>query len=79
MRFIDSNRFLLSSQESLAKNYPKDKFKAAQKCFADLTKLMLMKGVYPYGRCRWSHQLEKKQPKEELFNRLSGEHISEED
>lgn len=47
MRFIDSNRFLLASLETLAKNLPKDKFKATQQCFEDRTELMIRKESIP--------------------------------
>ncbi|VDI33807.1 Hypothetical predicted protein [Mytilus galloprovincialis] len=81
MRFIDSMRFLLSSIENLAKNLTKDKFKATQKCFGDHTELMIRKGVYPYDYVDSPTKLEETQlpPKEAFFNKLSGEHISDED
>lgn len=81
MRFNDSMRFLLSSIENLAKKLTQDKFKATQKCFDDHTELMIRKGIYRYDYVDSPSKLEKTQLpyKEAFYNKLSGDHISNED
>ena len=63
------------------KHLPRDKLNATQQCFGEKTELMLRKGAYPYDYIDGPKKLEEKQPpaKEEFFNKLSLEHISDED
>ena len=81
LTFIDSFQFMSSSLEKLVGNLPKESFKYTSEVFkGNNLDMMIRKGVYPYDYMdsfdKFNEQLP---PKEEFYNILNNEHISNED
>lgn len=86
LRFLDSLQFLNSSLSDLADNLAKDgeiHFKCMSDCFQnpEVLSLLLRKGVFPYDYVNNIDKLEELQlpSQEDFYNKLSKEHISDED
>ena len=82
LRFIDSYQFMPDSLEKLAKKLRIEDFKhTASHSPQDKLHLLLRKGIFPYSYWDSSKQFyEKKLPaKEEFYNRLTEEHVTDEE
>ena len=86
LRFIDSLQFLNSSLQTLTENLAdegEEKFKYLWKSFPDpnMFSLLIRKGVFPYDYVDTMEKLEERKlpSKEDFFNRLTQENISDED
>lgn len=83
MRFIDSFKFLSTSLENLANNLSDNQFQETVKHFPDGEQFNLIrqKGVFPYSFLTTLDKLNSKilPTKEEFYDNLSEEHISEAD
>lgn len=86
LRFIDSLQFLNSSLLTLTENLAdegEEKFKYLWKSFPDpnIFSLLIRKGVFPYDYVDTMEKLEERKlpSKEDFFNRLTQENISDED
>ena len=81
LRFIDSFRFMPNSLQQLADNLPKNNFFETKEHFGDKYDLVNTKGVFPYDFVTDYDVLNSTSlpPKENFFNKLNGEHISDGD
>ena len=79
--FLDSFQFMSSSLEKLVSNIPKEALKYTSEEFEGKElDLMVRKGVYPYDYMDSFEKFKKKLPsKEEFYNILNNENISDED
>ena len=81
IRFIDSFKFMATSQDKLVNNLPKDAFNNIKRYYADdKLSLLTRKGVYPYEYMNSPEKLkETKLPlREAFYSRLNDEDISDE-
>ena len=82
IRFIDSFKFMTSPLDRLVGNLGKDQFKnMSQFCDGEQLSLLTRKGMYPYDYMNSLSKLSEKSlpSKEEFYNKLNNESISDED
>ena len=79
IRFVDTCRFMHASLAALSSNL--SKFKYTREIFAEKTNLVSRKGVYPYDYTNSIDKLEETSlpAKEDFYNRLTDDHISDDD
>ncbi|KAG8233740.1 hypothetical protein J437_LFUL003810 [Ladona fulva] len=79
IRFIDACRFIHASLATLVSNL--SEFKYTSEVFGEKTSLVTYKGVYPYDFMDSIDKLEETSlpERENFYNRLTDEHVSEED
>ena len=82
LRFLDSFRFLPSSLDKLASNLTSDKLHNLRNCYPEENEFQLLqnKGLYPYDYIDDETKLSSEQipTKLDFYNKLKGEHISDE-